>query len=118
MQRGKHDGIVLIWAWDSEVVFFPDSYNTEYGAQGKVNGAVYLRKRDYAHTKRISSKYLKALCRSTFPAMLRIHRPDRVSSSIFDFSLCFHVVKGVALAFVFVRQSIENKWRKVRLSVR
>lgn len=32
-----------------------------------------------------------------------------------DFSLCFQVVKGTALAFVFVRQRVESTWQKVVL---
>lgn len=32
-----------------------------------------------------------------------------------DFSLCFQVVKGSALAFVFVRQRVESTWQKIAL---
>lgn len=35
MQQGKHDGIVvLLWARDSEVAFFPDSHRIAHGIQG------------------------------------------------------------------------------------
>ena len=35
IQKGKHDGIiVMLWARDSEVVFFPESHHIEHGTQG------------------------------------------------------------------------------------
>jgi len=55
----------------------------------------------------------KVLCRSAMLARISAWLTQR--RSMLDFSLCFQVVKGSALAFVFVRQRVESTWQKIAL---
>ena len=98
-KKRPHDGIVvLLWAQDSEVLFLPNSHLVEHSMWGKQRRCGYITPEEQL--------------RSCGCEKFRI---TSGAVSLLGSKLSFRILKGAALAFVFVRQSIDREWRKMPL---